>query len=75
MHQRIFRPIYIFSNYAYFLDFCAQKFLLIFLKSFLTSKSPAFWGFKVARLCAKVDQGHSMSAAVNNLVASRSDQI
>ena len=31
MHQRIFRPIYIFNNYAYFLDFCAQKFPLIFL--------------------------------------------
>ena len=31
MHQRIFRPIYIFNKYAYFLDFCAQKFPLIFL--------------------------------------------
>ena len=31
MHQRIFRPIYIFNNYAYFLDFGAQKFPLIFL--------------------------------------------
>ena len=31
MHQRIFRPIYIFNNYAYFLDFRAQKFPLIFL--------------------------------------------
>ena len=31
MHQRIFRPIYIFNNYAYFLDFHAQKFPLIFL--------------------------------------------
>ena len=31
MHQRIFRPIYIFNNYAYYLDFRAQKFLLIFL--------------------------------------------
>ena len=30
MHQRIFRPIYIFNNYAYFLDFRAQKFPLIF---------------------------------------------
>ena len=29
MHQRIFRPIYIFNNYAYFLDFRAQKFPLI----------------------------------------------
>ena len=31
MHQRIFRHIYIFNNYAYFLDFRAQKFPLIFL--------------------------------------------
>ena len=31
MHQKIFRPIYIFNNYAYFLDFRAQKFPLIFL--------------------------------------------
>ena len=31
MHQRFFRPIYIFNNYAYFLDFRAQKFPLIFL--------------------------------------------
>ena len=31
MHQRIFRPIYIFNNYAYFLDFRAQKFPLIFV--------------------------------------------
>ena len=31
MHQRIFRPIYIFNNYAYFLDFRAQKYPLIFL--------------------------------------------
>ena len=31
MHQRIFRHIYIFNNCAYFLDFCAQKFPLIFL--------------------------------------------
>ena len=48
MHQRIFRPIYVFNNYAYYLDFCAQKFLLIFLNlnPFLTSTSPAFWGFK-----------------------------
>ena len=31
MHQRIFRPIYIFNNYAYCLDFRAQKFPLNFL--------------------------------------------
>ena len=31
MHQRIFRHIYIFNNCAYFLDFRAQKFPLIFL--------------------------------------------
>ena len=30
MHQRIFRTIYIFNNYAYFSDFRAQKFPLIF---------------------------------------------
>ena len=33
MHQCIFRPIFIFNNYAYFLDFCAQKFTeFIFLE-------------------------------------------
>ena len=31
MHQCFFRPNYIFNNDAYFLDFCAQKFPLIFL--------------------------------------------
>ena len=31
MLQWMFRPIYIFNNYAYFSDFCAQKFPLIFL--------------------------------------------
>ena len=30
MHQRFSRPNYIFNNDAYFLDFCAQKFPLIF---------------------------------------------
>ena len=30
MQQSVFRPIYIFNNYAYFLDFRAQKFPLIF---------------------------------------------
>ena len=30
MHQCFFRPNYIFDNDAYFLDFCAQKFPLIF---------------------------------------------
>ena len=30
MHQSIFRPVYIFNNDAYFLDFRAQKFPLIF---------------------------------------------
>ena len=30
MHQRIFRPIYIFNNCAYYFDFRAQKFPLIF---------------------------------------------
>ena len=30
MHQSFFRPHYIFNNDAYFLDFCAQKFPLIF---------------------------------------------
>ena len=32
MHQSIFRPIYIFNNDAYFLDFRAQKFPLIYFK-------------------------------------------
>ena len=31
MHQSFFRPNYIFNNDAYFLDFCAQNFPLIFL--------------------------------------------
>ena len=31
MHQVLFRPNYIFDNNAYFLDFHAQKFPLIFL--------------------------------------------
>ena len=30
MHQYFFRPNYIFNNNAYFLDFRAQKFRLIF---------------------------------------------
>ena len=30
MHQVFFRPDYNFNNHAYFLDFCAQKFPLIF---------------------------------------------
>ena len=30
MQQSVFRPNYIFNNYAYFLDFRAQKFPLIF---------------------------------------------
>ena len=30
MHQSFFRPNYIFNNDAYFLDFCSQKFPLIF---------------------------------------------
>ena len=49
MHQRIFRPIYIFNNYAYFLDFRAQKipFDLFEYKFFLTSTSPVFLGFKL----------------------------
>ena len=31
MHQGLFRPNYNFNNIAYFLDFRAQKFPLIFL--------------------------------------------
>ena len=44
MHQSIFRPIYIFNNDAYFLDFRDQKITLIFfnLNPFLASISPAF---------------------------------
>ena len=40
MLQRIFRPIYIFNNYAYFLDFRAQKFPLILTLHF---------GFKIMK--------------------------
>ena len=32
MHRSLFRPNYIFNNDAYFLDFRAQKFPLIFFK-------------------------------------------
>ena len=32
VHQSFFRPNYIFNNDAYFLDFRAQKFPLIFFK-------------------------------------------
>ena len=47
MHQRIFRPIYIFNNYAFFFRFLCTKipFDLFEFKSFLTLTSPAFWGF------------------------------
>ena len=49
MHHGILSLYYIFNNDAYFLDFRAQKFPLIFFyfKSFLTSTSPAFWGSKL----------------------------
>ena len=33
MHQSFFRPNYIFNNDAYFLDFRAQKFSLIFFNA------------------------------------------
>ena len=47
MHQSIFRPIYIFNNDAYFLDFRDQKFPLIFfyLNPFIINK-PCILGFK-----------------------------
>ena len=50
MHQRIFRPIYIFNNYAYFLDFRAQKFPLIFLNlnPFHINK-PCILGFQIMK--------------------------
>ena len=46
MHQSIFRPINIFNNDAYFVDFCAQEFLLIFfyLNPFNINK-PCILGF------------------------------
>ena len=33
MHQSFFRPTYSFNNDAYFLDFCAQNFPLIFFNA------------------------------------------
>ena len=39
MHQSFFRPRYIFNSDAYFLDFCAQKFTLIFFNVRGISKS------------------------------------
>ena len=44
MHQSFFRPNYIFNNDAYFLDFRAQQFPLIFfnVNPLLASTSPAF---------------------------------
>ena len=49
MRQGFFRPNYIFNNDAYFSDFRAQKFPLIFFKCkpLLISTSPAFWGSKL----------------------------
>ena len=50
MHQRIFRPIYIFNNYAYFLDFRAQKFPLIFLNLILFNiNKPCILGFQIMK--------------------------
>ena len=50
MHQSIFRPNYIFNNDAYFLDFRAQKFPLIFFNSnpFYHHK-PCILGFWIMR--------------------------
>ena len=46
MQQSVFRPIYIFNNYAYFLDFRAQKFPLSFLILFLFNiNKPCILGF------------------------------
>ena len=44
IHQGFFRPNYIFNNNAYFLEFRAQIFPLMFFecKSLLTSTNPAF---------------------------------
>ena len=44
MHQRFFRPNCIFNDYAYFLDFHAQKFPLIFfnVNPFLFQKALPF---------------------------------
>ena len=50
MHQRIFRPIYIFNNYAYFLDFRAQKFPLIFLNlNPFNINKPCILGFQIMK--------------------------
>ena len=50
MHQNIFRPNRIFNNDAYFLDFCAQKFPLIFfyLNPF-NIKKPCILGLEIIK--------------------------
>ena len=69
MHQRIFRPIYIFNNYAYFLDFRAQKFPLIFLN--LNPKNinkPCILGFQ---LRARVGRPQTSSSPPVIFIAGR----
>ena len=50
MHQSFFRPNYIFNNDAYFLDFRAQKFPLIFfnVNPFYFNK-PCILGFQIMK--------------------------
>ena len=50
MHQSFFRPNYIFNNDAYFLDFRAQKFPLVFfnVNPFNINK-PCILGFYVIK--------------------------
>ena len=50
MHQRFFGPNYIFNKDAYFLDFHAQKFPLIFLNvNPFNINKPYFFGFLIMK--------------------------
>ena len=56
MRQSNFKPNNFFlNNGAYYLGFCAQNYPLIFFKfkSFLTSRSPAFWNSKLWKTTKK----------------------
>ena len=53
MHQKTFRPNYIFNNEkgCFFLSFCAKNYtsIFFFFETFLTSTSPAFWDSKLCK--------------------------
>ena len=50
MHQSIFRPIFIFNNDAYFLDFCAQKLPFnLFFQILFSINKPSVLGFLIMK--------------------------